>query len=527
MALAAWTVCLADDDDPYDLPAVRLDVAPVIDGKVGAGEWAGAARGSGFFAEETGTPAPDSGEFWLGYDEEYIYIAGRFKTDPSQIRLVEFRQNVSLGGNDSMLIAFDTFSTANSIEIFSFNARGATNIEISSGRASKTEWLGKFEAAGRVLDDGWEAEARIPWALMPLPPSGRRDMKVNVGWQIQHTQQLFVWKYFKNDLRNFPVWRGVEVPQVESDRSIKLLPYGYAGIDGNDEHIADAGLDVKTTLHNGINLVGTVNPDFRNIEQDVLSLDFSNFERLADESRPFFLEGQQFIRTGVDQRLFASQRIGSFDFGANAYGNLSGRTQFGLLSTMDFGKRQTVVGSATHAITETDSLGFAYVGLQDTGLDNNALQLTYDKRIGDTVYYARSQFTDDEVRNTGSRLNSGFVYKAGGLDMNVEYVQVTSDFFPRLGFSPEQDLRGANGSIELNQRYLSGSVMETEFELQGTTYDRFDGGHYRDQLVVQSSVTMRDGLDIDFGGIIENFEQFKNHLVFFSIEKPRNDPFRT
>ena len=40
---------------------------------------------------------------------------------------------------------------------------------------------------------------------------------------------------------------------------------------------------MKTSLTDQIDLVGTINPDFRNVENQVLSVDFSYFERLAGE----------------------------------------------------------------------------------------------------------------------------------------------------------------------------------------------------------------------------------------------------
>lgn len=509
-----------------NLPGVRALNPPVIDGTVEEAEWAAAPIASGWVERASGAPAPNDARVRIQYDDDFIYIGGQLDQDPSSVYAPEFRKNVSLDGNDYFYFGVDAFGTAQAVEIFFVNPRGATNIMSSSGRAQKTEWLGQFLAAGRTTETGWEFEARVPWNLLPLPPKGKHDLRINFGRHLSTTKQEYVWAFFKQDIRNFPHWTGVEVPGVKVDRSIKLLPFAYGGIDDNDEHIANAGLDMKTSLTNEVTLVGTINPDFRNIEQGVLSLDFSNFERLARDSRPFFIEGGEFIRTGIDQRLFASQRIDSFDFGAKAYGNISGRTQFGALTTLDFGERQIAVASVSHAIKDTDVFGFAYVGNREDGRDNDAVQLTYDKRVGDVSYYARGQFTDDEVTKTGSRANAGIYIQSKGIDYNAEYVQVTPEFNPRVGFSPEQDLKGINGNSRYTQSFSGGGVLETTYGMRFDTYDHFDGSHYRDNLQVFGSVAMRDGLTLEYGGLVENFEQYKNQGVRMSISKPRRDPFR-
>ena len=96
-----------------------------------------------------------------------------------------------------------------------------------------------------------------------------------------------------------PIWAKVSLPKQSHDQSISLLPYTYVGYDPDIHRVVNGGLDLKTKLSDQVALVGTINPDFRNIENQILSIDFSRFERLAGESRPFFQEGSDDIRTPI------------------------------------------------------------------------------------------------------------------------------------------------------------------------------------------------------------------------------------
>jgi len=173
-----------------------------------------------------------------------------------------------------------------------------------------------------------EAEARIPWPIMNLPGAGRREVRFNVSRFVVRTQRRSVFGYTGGGrLADTPRWTGVLLLRPQSRaRTLHLLPYTFGGIDPAAGGIATrrsrpqgaAGGEYPTGW-------GRVHPDFRNIENQILSLDFSRFERLAGEVRPFFLEGRQYSGSA----LFASQRIGDFDVGLNSYGKINTKTQFG------------------------------------------------------------------------------------------------------------------------------------------------------------------------------------------------------
>ena len=511
----------------FVIPAQPPSPSLKIDGKVDPGEWPEAAHGEGFIDKDTGAASDEKAEFWVATDSKYIYFAAKVVTDPSKIVADEYRQGVSLSGNDSMTLAIDAFGTGNSSNQFGVNASGATSINLAGGRAAKTEWLGEFEGHGRKTDTGWECEARIPWNLLSLPPAGKHDLKLNMYWFRSAKSNTFEWKYTKNDTRNFAVWKDVTVPAVAVDRTLKLLPYTYLGVNEHGGLISNTGLDVKTQLNDQLQLVGTLNPDFRSIENNILSLDFSYFERLAADPRPFFQEGSKYYNTGFDQRLFASQRIQDFDLGVNIYGNLNeGKTQFGLMSITDVHHQQAGVLSVVQKIAPNYDLGFAYVGNRHPGEDSDALQLTNSYKVGDGSFYLNSQFTSDEAKKSGHRLNIGWFNTSGNAQGSIEYVQISPDFFPRLGFSPEQNLKGWDGSIYQEWNFDKGSVQNVNYNVSGLYFDRFEGGFYRSSVDISVNTGLRNGFAIGGGATLSNFQGSADKLYTIGAEYPFSDPYR-
>jgi len=221
--LAAALVCA---DTPV-VPAFRVTTPPTIDGVIHEdSEWKGVPSLSGLVSEQDGAKAPDSGTFWIAYDDKYVYVAARMlDSEPRQIRGTEYQTNVSLQGDDYFQFDLDVSGSMNDFNTFQVNPRGATNTSLAGGRALKREWAGEFLTAARITSTGWEAELRIPWQLMLLPPAGKRDVRINFERYQARRTRMYSSVYFGTGYaQQQPIWRGVEIPKQIADRTIKLLP---------------------------------------------------------------------------------------------------------------------------------------------------------------------------------------------------------------------------------------------------------------------------------------------------------------
>src|SRR5207248_3875171 len=113
-------------------------------------------------------------------------------------------------------------------------------------------------------------------------------------------------------LRNVPAFA---TPRAE------LGSCATIGFDAQRQGGFCAGLDFRYNLASDLALVGTLNPDFGQVEADQRVLNLTTFETFFPEKRPFFLEGLDLfkpaLRTDIGgpyggdaYQIFYSRRIG-------------------------------------------------------------------------------------------------------------------------------------------------------------------------------------------------------------------------
>lgn len=509
-------------------PGKFVDKPPTIDGIVNDDEWAGVPSIKGDFDMETGAAGPYGTQYWIAFDKNFIYVAAKLPDpDPKLIHANEYRSNVSLNGDDYLIVGIDPFSTLSDTNQFEVNPRGATNIRIAGGRAAKREWLGEFLAKARITQDGWEAEARIPWGIMRLPAPGIHDLRVAFGRVVQHTGRVFLADNISGGKgTNIAIWKQVDVPKSTVRRSLKLLPYAYLGAD-RSEGIANGGLDLKAPITDQLDLVGSINPDFRNIENQVLSIDFSYFERLAGESRPFFLEGANYFQTSRDAPLFVSQRIANFDAGAKVYGKLSQNSTLALLNTTDFSRQNDLAGAFTYNFSAKTNSTVAFTDLESPGLSNKATFLSLNHEFGPFAFFGQHMTSVDTVDGSGHRYNTGITYNQGGISNDIEYVEISPKYLPRLGFAPERDLKGFLDDFEFSHPTKWGKVSEWGANFSVSDLRTFEHTSYRRAISGGGSLAFVNGAEVQLGGHYQEFGGFKDRYLTVDLVYPRNDPYRS
>jgi len=533
LGLALFATAPADIER---IPGKHLAKAPTIDGTVNDDEWAGAAKAEGMVDRDTGAVCPESATFWVGYDEKYIYFAARLgDSSPDQIKATEYRTNVSLSGDDNVSISIDLTGSTSDFNIFQINPKGATNVTLAGGRAAKREWVGDFMARGRVTDKGWEGEARIPWQVLHLPKAGPHDCRINFGRFQTRTQRHFLHTFVTSSSSALtPFWASVQIPNQEVIRTVKLLPYIYAGWDPKTGHVLNSGLDLKTQLTDQIELVGTVNPDFRNIENQILSLDFSRFERLANETRPFFQEGSDYISSGI----FTSQRIDNFDVGLNTYGRLTPKTSFGIIDTIDWdrnnvlgnqetrGRRNNLSATFTHDVDPTMQVRVAYAGVDRPDLKNDASLLRISKTMGDFNLQVRDLRSKDSLEGYGSLNDAYLYYNRNGWSNYVGYATSSPHYNPRLAFVPDRDYKGVEYGAQFNRNFDKGVLNDWGFFVGGNSYRHVNDDPYRHNLTFNPFTTIRNGPALVLFASFDGFESSHDELYDVNVSYPRGNPYR-
>ena len=523
--------------EPIKAAAQRMPTPPKIDGVVDPAEWQTASKFTGMVDEHTGEPMPGSATIYLGYDSEAIYFAGVFTDDrPQEIRASGYRVNEMPDSDDRFQLSIDITGSMDHWDSFKLNAGTATAFEAAGGRALKREWLGEFSGHGRVTATGWEAEGRIPWKLLSLPGKGPHDARFNFGRHWQRMGRDYILGFYENgNGNNTPLWNRVEYPQPYVDRSLKLLPYFYAGIDNG--LVANAGLDIKTSLASQITAIGSINPDFRNIENQILSLDFSRFERLADETRPFFKEGTDHFDSGI----FTSQRISSFDVGAKVFGRLAPKTSFGVMDTFDgnvsgdvinpvtnrpeTGIRNDFVATFDHQQDVNTSYRVAVTGSNRPGENNTAYLLRANEDFGLWSFNLRDQGSQDSLTGFGRKSEFNTSYYVNGLFMQGSLYRTADNFNPILAYVPQNDVRGYSFREFYEKRWDAGTIREiSSFSNYYVNMRDSRPGLYNRGASSFNNFRLGKLMYLNLSGTVEDFEGSKDHTVGGSVSLPALSP---
>lgn len=281
-------------------------------------------------------------EVRIAYDDEYIYVSGRFfYSDADHIRATTRKRDNAATVNDMFLIDFDAFNNNETALTFLTTPAGtrsdAAMINDNKGSAAdffKTSW-NTFWRTKSVRDErGWFVEMRIPFSSLRFEPKNGRVKMGLIIWR---------WMAYKKEAQLYPLisnqwgWWGQFKPSqsktivfkgIENDPPLYITPYvlgifsQYHAFNDNetayvrvDDPAFDAGLDIKYGLSNNFTLDLTVNTDFAQVEADNQQINLTRFSLFFPEKRRFFLERAGLYNFGVSgkHRLFYSRRIGLYE----------------------------------------------------------------------------------------------------------------------------------------------------------------------------------------------------------------------
>ena len=241
-------------------------------------------------------------------------------------------------------------------------------------------------------------------------------------------------------------------------------------------------------------------PDFRNIEDEVESIDFSYVERRYADRRPFFVEGGGYM---PPSEMFYSRRIPDFDLGVKTFGTID-RTTIGLLDAWTFGGRNDVaLGVLQQADRDTD-VALGYVRSDRPAGANETYHTRVDYRHTRGGLYSHAQ-----GRLFESRTKEGKRGKAWDVWLSqdgrprrpalwVKYERLDPTFDPWNGFAPDTDLEGVAGGI-LTGKYGPSGTVGHGLALNFASFDRTDGRRYHDDIGLSYWTRYGDGTSWSLG----------------------------
>ena len=519
--LLAFSATLSAAQSGPELQAVKLTTPPAIDGSISEGEWDEAATASNFEDPTTSRLAADQTRVWYGYTDEAIYIAFyAYDSQPDKIVAREVQPGTEMEGDDVVEFTLDTFNTKTqgSLNWFVINPLGTQFEDISGGRAGKREWRGEWQSEASIVSDGWVCEVRIPWNVFTYPKGENLKMALNFGRFQQRTQVYSEWANTTEAerLELLGEWAPVNPPKATIENPLQILAYVSPDYDeeAKDDLTVRSGLDARYRFTSQLTGILSINPDFKNIDQDVADIGFTRSERFVGDARPFFKEGGDlFTLTGryTYGRMFFSRRIGEFDQGAKVYGNIAPDKKIGVLFTRTAGESEAGVFNYVQDFTPRTNFNVFATSL--TGVDEENFAFGGTFRIGEGHWdadFSMSQASDHGVTDTAG--SASVAYSIPKLFSIVRFYYTGPDFEPALALVPFTGFRGGYWFNEFTQEFRTGYIREFQANLFAESLETYSGDNFSKALELTASVETRDDLGFEAqlykARFLEEDEQF-------------------
>ncbi len=477
------------------IDAPRCGAPPTIDGVIDDPCWSAAYHTDRFWNTASRRAPCERTEAWFCLDRHAVYVAVHaHDSHPHEVKCQETKRGGNIWSDDYIEIGIDADHAGDRLFWFQVTANGTQHDDIPGGSDAKIEWRGDWTGASRRVPDGWTMEARIPFAILRYP-AGQSVWGLNIARNYPRTGEWWNWPPQPELFNGHEIAeiRGLQLPRLTA-RPV-IMP--HVQTEFADGHFgARIGVDAKYTHPGGMTGVAAWNPDFRDIENDVESIDFSYTERQYSERRPFFVEGSDFLPPTT---MLYTRRIPELDLGAKVFGT-HGRTSIGVLDARAFGERNDAAVQVRQRIARDSEAALAYVGTEQRGLAND----TYHARAtySDTRDADRQLTLKGDVYQTRTRGGEGGglwrVYGSGSLGDGrprgwAEYRRVDRTFVPADGYAPDIDLAGVSGGLTLSSSFLGRRTECRTLALTGGDYDRLDGTHYHTDLAASYGVDYREG----------------------------------
>jgi hypothetical protein len=485
---------------PPCLPAVTVEAPPALDGILDDPCWQQASHATGFWRGEVDAPERELTEAWICCDSRALYVAFRCRDSrPSEIRAAQKKRQGSMHHDDHVTLVLDVEDAGRNTYQFRVNPAGTQYDEVPGGTSEKIEWKGDWRAAAHTDEVGWTAEMEIPFSILRYP-EGQRCFRISLQRDLARLEDSSVWPAGyarRHDPEECARLTGIVTPPVPF--RYVLMPYALSVASENEEdrETLTAGLDFKGAFPNGVVALATYNPDFRNIEDVVETIDFTFVERYLPEYRPFFQEGSGYGPYTGDEwhqgpvNLFYSRRIGELDWGAKSFGTV-GNHRFGILDAYRRGGENHLVWNYEQLFGTEGSLAFSGVERRVPGEpDNLAYSLgshwTFPF-IGGSRSFAADWYksrTQGEGGDDGAVSLRADTWRDQGFGWSASYSSVEPEFRADDGYVPETGVRQLSLGLSHQRTYDSGPLQHSEF------YGNFDTG--------ESPAGHRRGVSLDHG----------------------------
>lgn len=519
------------------MQAQIIDDPVTIDGRLDERFWMLAPPATGFTQRQPdpGQPATERTEVRLAYDQDNLYIGIlAYDSDPGAIVAKEMRRDGGGGGfsfggsggaladDDSIVVVIDTFGDQRNAFYFETNPAGARADALVENEGSASfDWDGVWHAAGRITDQGWQAEIMIPFSTLRFDPD-LDAWGINFRRLIRRKNEDASWAPLGIDanITRMSLAGTVSGMQgLEPGINLRIKPFttlstanDWLDPDASPGEEAKLGIDLlRWGVTDNMTLDVTVNTDFAQVEADDQQVNLTRFSLFFPEKREFFLENAGIFEFGPASRgggfrppllkVFHSRRIGIAEGGmvpiiAGArFTGRAGGWNFGALNVQTASQEPPQVDAPVAAtnwtvlrakrnLGERSTVG-AILTNKQAGSDewNRVVGVDADinpsRRLNFNGFFTASwdRVLGEETVSDWAG-GAGFAWRGSIWRANASVRDVRSNYRPEMGFLLREGIREYNYSVDFEPR------PENDLGVRNLTFNS------RTQLVTRTDGTI-------------------------------------
>ncbi len=429
--------------------------------------WKQAYKASAFTNFNTRSADTYGTDAYVAFGKKGIYIALMCPQPSARITATQATNDVGLGLDDYAGVAIDTTGSGELTYYFETTPTGTRYEQSSESSRYRPTW----RTATSHDATSWFAELYVPFDVLRRSAARSQHWRINFFRYVAARQQQLTWAYNPGQSSPFYPTEWPSVTDIPIDLTIarshpNAEVYGLADF-GHDRNAFEGpagafvsqsprmlGVDAKIPITNLLNFVGTVNPDFSNVESDQQLTTPQEFRRQYTEYRPFFTEGANFLPSSD---VLYTPNIGIFNEGEKVEGEVAGAS-IGVLNVT--GDRTDTTAFQVRDMRDNGQLSVTAAGAfnsipgaADQTLKASVSYLNQYSKIGANADYAIDRGTYVDSGRDADSWDVGTSVTRPNYAVSASYSDEGPQYAPINGYVAQNDVHGFS---------LSGSLSSTE-----------------------------------------------------------------
>lgn len=517
--------------------AVRAENPPPLDASLSAPIWSTALKATQFWNFTGREPARYPTTALFLYDDKNLYVGFIADQRGVPVTATQSTNDVGYGQDDAVTLAIDTSNNNSRTYSFSVTPAGVRYETSSESSRYQPPW----QAVAKRTPDGYNAMMIIPLSDLRTQSASVQDWRIDFTRHIASTGDLYTWSYVPGsdaycnnnnvsqlvycDSTKWPELTGIRARMAAAER-----PRPYADIyglssSGHDRQIFQTtpgnlttqkprtlGVDFTYPFTSTMSLVGTLAPDFSNVEADQTTISPQEFSRHYQDYRPFFAEGFGYIDAlphinvnGVGSTIFYTPSIGVVNSGFKIEGT-AGHNSIGMLTATGPGYNDQAFGFQNARPDGSLNLSAEgvlahHAGVTDQTFGFGGSWQNLHSGFQPLFSYEQERGTLVDTPSQGDNIAVGAVVQHGSLLAGALYRDMGAQFAPIDGYTPINDVRGPQVLVQYNGAGSThGSIKSYQ---AGIVADRFvdnSGAAHQVDVGGSAGVTFKNLLSFNVGG---------------------------